>query len=57
MKLKIIKAFTWAHSGVELEQFDEGQEIETEDQDLIAVSVSEGWAESDDKPKRKKAEK
>ena len=57
MKLKIIKAFTWAHSGVELEQFDEGQEIETEDQDLIAVSVSEGWAESEDKPKRKKAEK
>lgn len=44
MRIAIKKAFDWAHRGIEIEHFAEGQEIETEDADLIAVSVAEGWA-------------
>lgn len=44
MRLKARVGFSWAHRGVEIEHFAEGQEIETEDSDLIAVSVAEGWA-------------
>lgn len=43
MKLIAQKPFSWAHRGVEVEHFKAGQEIETEDQDLIDVSTREGW--------------
>jgi hypothetical protein len=43
MKLIAKQNFSWAHRGVEVEHFEEGAEIETEDQDLIEVSTNEGW--------------
>lgn len=44
MKLIAQEPFSWAHRGVEVEHFEAGQEIETEDPDLIEVSTREGWA-------------
>jgi hypothetical protein len=45
MKLKVKKAFSWAHDHVRVEEFAVGQIIETEDEDLIRVSSEEeGWA-------------
>jgi hypothetical protein len=43
MKLIAQTDFSWAHRGVEVEQFAAGAEIETEDEDLIEVSTAEGW--------------
>ena len=51
MQLKAKQDFTWAHNGVRIESFEKGQEIETEDLDLIEVSVREGWAEQQSKAK------
>lgn len=47
MKLNIESGFKWAHRGVEIEEFYAGQSIETEDQELIAVAIAEGWASED----------
>lgn len=47
MQLKVIKPFDWAHRGVQVEHFEAGSIIETEDKDLIRVSTGEGWAEED----------
>ncbi len=44
MKLIAKQAFSWAHRGVDIEAFSEGQTIETDDDDLIAVALAEGWA-------------
>ncbi|MDC8756255.1 hypothetical protein [Janthinobacterium fluminis] len=44
MELIAKQAFSWAHRGVEIEQFAQGQSIETDDADLIAVALAEGWA-------------
>lgn len=45
MKLKVKKAFSWAHDHVRVEEFAVGQIIETQDADLIRVSAEEeGWA-------------
>lgn len=59
MKLTAITNFSWTHRGVELEHFEAGQVIETEDQDLIDVSATEGWAEaeSDESAEAQKAAK
>lgn len=43
MKLKVKTPFKWAHQGVRVEEFEAGQVIETDDQDLIEVSQHEGW--------------
>jgi hypothetical protein len=43
MKLKVKKLFSWAHRGVDVEEFQVGQTIETEDADLIRVATDEGW--------------
>lgn len=48
MQLKVIKAFDWAHRGVQVERFEAGSIIDTEDEDLIRVSQAEGWADEDD---------
>lgn len=48
MKLKVIKAFDWAHRGVQVERFEAGSIIDTEDEDLIRVATGEGWAAEDD---------
>lgn len=44
MKLIAQRDFSWAHRGVEVEHFEAGAEIETDDDDLIGVSTAEGWA-------------
>jgi hypothetical protein len=44
MKLIAEINFQWAHKGVSIESFEKGQEIETDDADLIEVSMKEGWA-------------
>lgn len=43
MKLKVKTPFKWAHQGVRVEEFEAGQVIETDDQDLIDVSQEQGW--------------
>lgn len=43
MQLKVIERFNWAHRGVQVEEFAEGQVIDTEDEDLISVSISQNW--------------
>jgi len=47
MKLKTIIPFSWAHRGVRIEHFVAGAIIETDDQDLVTVSIAERWAEID----------
>ena len=44
MKLIAQTDFSWAHRGVEVEHFEAGAEIETNDEDLIEISTAEGWA-------------
>jgi len=55
MKIIAIQAFSWAHRGVEVQEFAKGEVIETEDEDLIAVATAEGWASKDGKPSKKKS--
>lgn len=57
MKLIAKQAFNWAHRGVEIEQFVEGQHIETDDADLIAVAQAEGWANDADAKVKNGAQK
>lgn len=45
MQIKAKSNFSWAHQGVRIEHFEAGQVIDTEDQELITVATSEGWAE------------
>lgn len=52
MHIKAKQAFSWAHRGVHVEEFTKGQIIETDDEDLIKVSVSEGWAEKAKTPNK-----
>lgn len=44
MKLIAQQDFSWAHRGVEVEHYQAGAEIETDDEDLLEVSTAEGWA-------------
>lgn len=44
MKMKATTDFSWAHRGVDIENFEAGQVFETDDKDLIRVAKSEGWA-------------
>lgn len=37
--------FSWAHRGCDVVGYEDGQEIETDDRDLIGVATAEGWAE------------
>jgi hypothetical protein len=43
MKLIVKQDFRWAHRGVDVKQYEEDDEIETDDLDLIEVSTTEGW--------------
>ncbi len=47
MKLTAVKSFSWAHQGVQVEHFEKGQEIETDDEDLIEVATREGWVKGE----------
>jgi len=44
MKLKITKSFPFAHRGCDVVQYTAGQEVDTEDQDLIDTALTEKWA-------------
>jgi hypothetical protein len=68
MQLTVIAAFSWAHRGVQVEYFEPGALIETDDDDLITVSLAEKWTAAEskaaprapenkaDKPKKTKSE-
>lgn len=45
MQLKVIKPFSWAHRNVHVVEYDKGEVIETDDQDLIEVSLREKWTQ------------
>lgn len=44
MVLTALKAFAWAHRGIDVQRYSAGQAIDTDDADLIAVATTEGWA-------------
>ena len=44
MKLKITKTFPFAHGGRNVVTYEKGQVIDTNDEELIAVALKEGWA-------------
>ena len=52
MKLTIKTDFTYWHGGCRRVDYVAGQEVETDDQEMIAVAVAEGWA-TDGAPKEK----
>lgn len=49
--LKVKVPFSWAHRGVDVKHYEAGQVIETEEEDLVSVSVAEGWAVKTKEPK------
>lgn len=55
MRIAIKKTFDWAHRGVEIKTYTEGQEVDADDADMVAVALAEGWAieDGDDKPAKK----
>lgn len=54
MKLTIKTDFPYWHGGCRRVDYMAGQEVETDDQEMIAVAVAEGWA-TDGAPKEKAA--
>lgn len=52
MRLIALRDFSWAHRGCIVEEFLKGQEISTEDADLIRVSIDEGWAKDGEAAER-----
>ena len=54
MKLTIKTDFPYWHGGCRRVEYVAGQEVETDDQEMIAVAVAEGWA-TDGAPKEKAA--
>ena len=54
MKLTIKTDFPYWHGGCRRVDYVAGQEVETDDQEMIAVAVAEGWA-TDGAPKEKAA--
>lgn len=45
MAMKIKKGFSWAHRGVEVREYRAGDDLKTDDQELITVAKREGWIE------------
>ncbi len=52
-KIKILQDFKFAHRGVEVVEYAKDTEIETEDDELIEISVGNGWAALADGNKQK----
>ena len=52
MKLTITKDFTYWHGGCRRADYVTGQEVDADDQEMIAVALAEGWA-TDVAPKEK----
>lgn len=57
MHLKAKTDFSWAHRGVEVEEFKKGQIIKTDDKDLIKVATEEGWVEQAKEPSKAEQKK
>jgi len=54
MKLIVQEDFSWAHRHVDIKSYAAGDEIETDDADLIAVAIEEGWAsDAEGEPKKR----
>lgn len=53
MKLTIKQTFTYYHGGCNPAVYEEGQEVEVEDEEMIAVATSEGWAATEEVKKTK----
>lgn len=56
MKLKITKAFAFAHRGCDVVQYTAGQEVDTEDQELIDTALAEKWATKAREARQNKAQ-
>lgn len=52
MKLTAKQAFSWAHRGIDVVHYEAGQEVEADDDEMVAVALAEGWA-TDGAPKEK----
>lgn len=61
MKLTAQQNFSYTHRGYDQKHYAAGQEIETEDEEMIEVSTQEGWAvpvgQKSTKPAENKAKK
>lgn len=57
MKLIVLQPFEWAHEHVRVVAYAAGDEIETEDADLIEVATREGWAKDAAAPEKQPAPK
>jgi hypothetical protein len=44
MRLQITETFKFAHRGVEVREYQAGDTVDTDDQELIDISTREGWA-------------
>ncbi len=52
MKLTITKDFSYWHKGVNRADYAAGTEVETDDEEMVQVAVTEGWAEPEGAEKR-----
>lgn len=43
MKFKVKKDFSWAHRGIDVVAYQAGDDLESDDEDLIKVATTEGW--------------
>ena len=53
MKIIILQDFTYWHGGCNKATYVKGQELETEDAEMVSVAVEQGWAAADGAPKEK----
>ena len=52
--LVIAQGFKFAHRGVEVREYVEGESVETDDPELVKISTENGWAsQAGEKPKGK----
>lgn len=57
MKLKIVQDFLYFHGGCNRVDYAAGQDVETDDAEMVDVAVANGWAKKADKPAENKAHK
>jgi hypothetical protein len=55
VKLKVVADFLFAHGGHAVRKYEAGQEIETDDADLVRVATAEGWAKDAAAPRSSKS--
>lgn len=47
MRLQITETFKFAHRGVEVREYQAGNTVDTDDQELVDISTREGWAKAE----------